>query len=151
MEQLGNGVYQSKDLNALLVDCHNMQLSDVAQLDQIFGRVKVYSFKSGRRPYVMIDIHGARLDRAVSEYYSRQVLNLLLEYVAGISFYNGTEANSLVGLARRAAPSRFRDKIAVFPSLAEAVEDLCDLQGLPDVAVPTPYSSERINLAALAI
>jgi hypothetical protein len=151
MELLGNGIYQSKSLNALLVDCHNMQLSDMAQLDQLFGRIKLYSFKSGGRPYVLFDIHGARLDRVVSEYYSRHILNLLLEYVAGISFYNGNEANSLVGLARRAAPSRYRDKVAVFPSLEEAVEDLCDLQGLPDVFVPTHSRVERINLSALAI
>lgn len=152
MELLGNGIYQSKNLNALLVDCHNMQLSDMAQLDQLFGRIKLYSFKSDRRPYVLFDIHNARLERTVSDYYSRHILNLLLEYVAGISFYNGNEANSLVGLARRVAPSRYRDKVTIFPSLEEAIEDLCDLQGLPEVFVPSNSSIiEHINLAALAI
>jgi hypothetical protein len=152
MEQLGDGIYQSKDLNALLVDCHNMRLNDVSQLDQLFGRIKLFSFKSGRRPYVLIDIYGARLDRTVSEYYSRQILNLLLEYVAGVSFYNGNEANSLVGLAKRAAPSRYYDKVAVFSNLTEAIEDLCDLQGLPDVVVPPgQVVAGQVNLAALAI
>lgn len=152
MEQLGDGIYQSKGLNALLIDCHNMRLSDVAQLDQLFGRIKLFSFKSGRRPYILIDIYGARLDRSVSEYYSRQVVNILLEYVAGISFYNGNEASSLVGLAKRAAPSRYRDKVAVFSNLTDAVEDLCDLQGLPDVVLPQAQAlAGQINLAALAI
>ncbi len=150
MEQLGNGIYQSKNLNAILVDCHNMHFNDIAQLDQVFGRIKLYSFKMGRRPYVMIDIHGARLDRTVSEYYSRHVLNVLLEYVAGISFYNGSEASSLVGLARRVAPSRYRDKVAVFASLTDAVDDLCDVQGLPDVTVSMAQMGSR-DLAALAI
>ncbi len=151
MEQLGDSIYSSPNLNALLVDCHNMRINDVIQLDQLFGRIKLYSFKSGTKPYLLINIQGARLDRVVSEYYSRQVLNVLLEYVSGISFYNGNEANSMVGLAKRAAPSRYQDKVAIFSNLIEAVEDLCDLQGLPEVPFPQAIQTAgRMDFATLA-
>jgi len=150
MEQLGDGIYHSQNLNAILVDCQNLRLSEMAQLDQLFGRVKLFSLKSVRRPYVLVNIQGTKIDRAVSEYYSRQVLSLLLEYVAGISFYNANATHSLVGLARRVAPSRYQEKISVFPGLTEAVEGLCDAQGLPEVVLPQAMP-ERMNFLALAI
>jgi hypothetical protein len=123
------------EANLITVDVRERVFSEMIQLDELFGRLRIVCLRSGKKLSIMFIIGNARLTREVTDYFGKQMSNLLMEYADTIYLVAANSNSVMVSASERAISPKWRDNLRTITDLEDALRDVADEYGLPDEAI----------------
>lgn len=121
-----------EEANLITVDIRERTFSDMLQLDELFGRLRIVCIRSGKKLSILFVVGNARLTKDITEYFGKQMSNLIMEYADTVYLCAASPNNVMVSIAERTVPSKWRDNLRVVSDIEDAVRDVGDDYGLAD-------------------
>lgn len=121
----------------ITVDIRDRIFSEMIQLDELFGRLRIVCLRSGKKLSILFIVGNARLTREVTEYFGKHMSNLVMEYADTVYLTSANPNSVMVSVSERTLPPKWRDKLRVIADLEDALRDVADEYSLPDEALDT--------------
>jgi hypothetical protein len=121
-----------EEANLITVDIRERTFSEMIQLDELFGRLRIVCIRSNKKLSILFVVGNARLTREITDYFGKQISNLVMEYADTIYLCAASFNNVLVSVSERSIPSKWRDNLRILADIEDAVRDVGDAYGLAD-------------------